>query len=286
MPQLLTLAPSHTLLSRNLPVLDHGYVRYVAHMGNDASIIESARMSTSGSFVSWDPYEGHPKGDAGLLDYLYRNGHLSPFEMCDLVIEVQAPIMVVREWFRHRTFSYNEFSARYSEMPNDHYVPSRERIASKSCDCKDDQCGWVRDIRDEQDSVYENYRAMLDDDVLKEVARINTPISRYTKFRAKGNLRNWLQSFLSLRLRPNAQWEIRQYADVVASLVATLWPRTWELFVEHDLNGARLSASEIDFLRLCLLDEDVDAIRVAREALGARKANELLAKLRMGPEKR
>jgi thymidylate synthase (FAD) len=135
-------------------VLDHGYVKLIDHMGTDESIIEAARMSTGKGFVSWNPYyicnhclntDVHfsscgykekalthmPRGDAGLLEHLYKNKHMTPFEMCELSIEVQAPIFVFREWHRHRTQSYNEFSARYSQMFNLHYVPEADRFLPK-----------------------------------------------------------------------------------------------------------------------------------------------------------
>lgn len=233
--------------------LEHGYVKYVAHLGADESIIDAARMSTNGGFIAWEPYEGHPKGDAGLLSYLYRNQHMTPFEMCDLVIEVQAPIFVVREWHRHRTFSYNEASARYAVMPDLHYLPPLERMVKQ--DNKNKQAGASDQLdqeisvqiqallKQEQRWLYHDYEAMLGEGLAREVARINTPVSRYTRFRAKANLRNWL-GFLHLRMAENAQIEIRVFADAVAELVKLLWPRTWALFEEHTLYGKHLSRTE------------------------------------------
>ena len=234
-------------------VLDHGYVKYIDAMGNDESIIEAARMSTNGGFVSWEPYEGHPKGDAGLLSYLYRNQHMTPFEMCDLIIEVRAPIFVAREWMRSRTQSYNEASARYAVMPDWHYIPEIDRMVKQSSGNK--QAGGVErlsvvdsivvqdTIASEQRRIYEGYSQALDKGLAREVARINTPVSRYTKFRAKANLRNWLQ-FLHLRMAENAQMEIRVYANAVAELVKEFWPRTYALFEEHTLHGKHLSRTE------------------------------------------
>jgi len=242
-----------------IKVLDHGYVKLIDSMGSDEAIIEAARMSTGGSFVSWDPYEGHPKGDAGLLSYLYRNQHMTPFEMGDLIVEVQAPIFVVREWMRHRTFSFNEASARYAQMPDLHYLPPNERLVRQ--DSVNKQAGSqelihpdAQDLatlflKSEQEAVYGHYETMLRAGLAREVARINAPVSRYTRFRVKANLRNWLQ-FLALRLPENAQYEIRVFAEAVAQLVKAKWPRTYALFEEHTLHGKHLSRTECqEYLR-------------------------------------
>lgn len=235
-------------------VLDHGYVKVINWMGREESIIEAARMSTDGGFVSWEPYEAHPKGDTGLLGYLWREGHHTPFEMCELLLEVQVPIFVAREWMRHRTFSYNELSARYTQMPNTHYVPEQDRMVRQSKTNKqgssteklgDDTAHVLQDcFRREQQAIYEMYEDALNEGLVREVARINTPVSRYTRFRVKGNLRNWLH-FLRLRMAPNAQFEIRQYACTIANVVEQLWPRTFALFQEWDLHGARLSREQM-----------------------------------------
>ena len=239
-------------------VLNHGYIKYIDHMGNDESIIENARMSTDGGFVSWEPYEGHPKGDAGLLTYLYKHQHMTPFESGELMVEVQAPIFVVREWHRHRTQSFNEQSARYAVMPDIHYLPEWDRLVKQ--DQKNKQAGGSDELdtetrrdallflRSEQDAVYRHYTNLMDRGLAREIARINTPVSRYTRFRAKANLRNWL-GFLNLRLPENAQLEIRVYAEAVADIVKHLWPRTWALFEEHTLHALHLSRTEAEEYR-------------------------------------
>ena len=234
-------------------VLDHGYILFVDSMGTEESIIEAARQSTSGGFVSWEPYEGHPKGDMGLLSYLYREGHSTPFEMCELLVEVQAPILVVREWMRHRTLSYNEMSARYVQMPNLHYIPPLQRLVKQGRHNKQGSDTEMLDqpvaleiqkaVELEQSVLYAHYEVMLQYGLTREIARINTPVSRYTRMRVKGNLRNWL-NFLRQRMAPNAQQEIRAYAEVIGGMVKERWPRTWELFEEWDLYGKRLSRTE------------------------------------------
>jgi len=198
-------------------------------------------------------YDLFPRGDLGILTTLHANRHTTPFETGgELKIEVQAPIMVFREWHRHRTQSYNEFSARYAKMEDLHYVPAVERIQKQSTTNKQGSgevfermaAGTHRDnIEREQRGIYDSYEYMLDEGVAREVARINTPVSRYSKMRAKTDLHNWL-GFLRLRHHPAAQWEIQQYAAAVAEIVKALWPRTWTLFDEHDLHGARLSCTE------------------------------------------
>lgn len=294
-------------MNRNyeIKVLDHGYVKFIDSMGTDETIVEAARMSTGRGFVSWDKYrrckrcdyieyspdydvdhglcspetafpsvphdwQDFPRGDLGLLDTLYKNGHSTPFEMCELAVEVQAPIMVFREWHRHRTQSYSEFSARYAQMPDLHYVPSVERIAKQSAANRqgsaepfnpEHAASIVDRLTTEQSTVYRHYDEMCDDGVAREVARINTPVSRYSKMRAKTDLRNWL-AFLTLRLHPTAQWEIRQYAQAVAEMVKALWPKTWALFEEYTLHSVRLSRTEIkETLRAILSGPLADAER-------------------------
>lgn len=224
----------------SIPVLDHGYVRPVEHWGSDSRIVEAARMSTSGGFVSWEPYEKHPRGDRGLLEYLWKHKHATPFEMAGLVIEVQAPIFVFREWHRHRTQSYNEMSARYTLLPDLNYVPSVERIMANANGNK--QAAAMAETTEQAAEAFRNhlmllyerdeqfYRTSLAAGIPKELARLVLPVGRYSRMRASANLRNWL-AFLTLHLDPAAQWEIRQFAQAVGSLIAERFPETWKLFI-------------------------------------------------------
>jgi len=239
--------------NESIPVLDKGYVKFIDKMGSDERIIEAARQSTSGSFVSWGPYEGHARGDVGLLEFLYSHDHSSPFEMGELVVEVYAPIMVARQWMRHRTFSYNEASARYTVLPEDYYVPPDVRLVKQAKHNKQASSDVMLDenvrdriqimIAEEQSMFGCDYRDMVEHGLSREVARINMPVSTYTRFWCKGNLRNWLH-FMKQRLKPNAQWEIRQYAEAVSMIIADAWPRTWKLFLDWDLNGMRLNEQQ------------------------------------------
>lgn len=199
-----------------------------------------------------DKFEQFPRGDLGLLERLWSGGHATPFEMVQLVVEVQAPIMVFREWHRHRTQGFSEFSARYAQMPNLHYVPDPSRIQKQSATNKqgsaeamseDLAARAIATLRSEQDMVYDGYDELCELGVAKEVARINTPVSRYSKMRATANLRNWL-GFLKLRLDKSAQWEIREYAKALSDIVSALWPRTYALFEEHTLHSLTLSRTQ------------------------------------------
>lgn len=225
-------------------VLDHGYVKHIESWGYgeadkpEAGIIEAARQSTQGSFRGWEK-------DEKLLQYLFCNKppHASPFEFAGMVIEVQAPIFVFREWHRHRTQSYNEMSARYAPLPDLNYVPDIERMIMGP-DQKNKQAGKLKDAGDMTyekadvfqlqiiemyDAAQKLYEQMLAAGMSKEIARIVLPVGRYSRMRASANLRNWL-AFLTLRMDPGAQWEIRQFANVVGKIIEKEFPRTWKLF--------------------------------------------------------
>ena len=227
-------------------ILDHGYVRYVEHWGrgdfgeNEAGIVEAARQSTQGCFRGWEQ-------DQKLLEYLFNGKpqHASPFEFAGLVIEVQAPIFVFREWHRHRTQSYNEMSARYAPLPDLNYVPTKERCFLTSE--KNKQAGTIRgadelnedgakDFQIELDGMYrlqeQFYQKWLKRGIPKELARIDLPVGRYSRMRTQATLRNWL-AFVTLRSDPNAQWEIQQYSNAVGKILALYFPRTWKLFLER-----------------------------------------------------
>lgn len=273
-----------------IPVLDHGYLRYVTHLGDDLTPLEAARMST-----------GNPTGvdaskDAATRDFLWRHSHATPFEMAVLQIEVQVPIFVAREWMRHRTQSFNEFSGRYAEMPALYYRPTPERVQGQSETNKQgSQDGLSANVRDsfldsvaaDQAHLRDHYEGYLEAGVARELARINLPLSQYTRFRAQANLRNWLH-FLNLRMAPNAQYEIRVYAHTLASLIQLLWPETWAVFAEHTLEGAQLSRTERDLVTRLLADalgtEDPAALARALEVkiaptLNKSRTREFLAKL-------
>lgn len=239
-----------------IPVLDHGYVEFIEAWGTgkdgtkqmdtdyEVGIIEAARQSTQGSFRGWEQ-------DEKLLAYLYNNQHNTPFEFAGMVIEVQAPLFVFREWHRHRTQSYNEMSARYSPLPDLNYVPSVERLLMTNEANK--QAGAIKGagvLTETKAKLFQNrllstyaaqerqYQYALLEGVPKELARVLLPVGRYSKMRASANLRNWL-AFMTLRCAPNAQKEIQEYACAVANIVNEKFPQTYNLWHDqiHNLTG-------------------------------------------------
>lgn len=208
-------------------------VALIESWGSDERVIESARMSTGGSFRGWDQ-------DAKLLRYLWKNQHTSPFEMCGATFEVRVPIFVAREWMRHRTQSYNEFSSRYSRMPDEAYVPSVERILRRSdnkqaggeAECTEAAASTFREdlarLYSEAQAVYDR---ALRNGIPRELARLCLPVGRSTVFRTSANLLNWFR-FLRLRLADGAQEEIRLPAREVLGHLSGKFPRTVALFYE------------------------------------------------------
>lgn len=261
-------------------LLDHGHLSEVEHWGSDERIIESARMSTGGGFRGWakatcqncgeetephaDFLAAHSRspglwdlpcdvcggdvkietGDEKLLGYLYRNKHATPFEMAGITIEVKAPIIVFRQWHRHRTQGYNEMSARYTPLPDENYRPLPERCIvvpgeNKQARGAVDRVPTHEEVLDWLDNYLDTayqwaqraYARGLQIGVPKEIARLPVPVARYSIMRATANLRNWL-AFMTLRSDPHAQEEIRVYSDAIGKVVAERFPRTWDLFVE------------------------------------------------------
>lgn len=229
-----------------IDVLDHGFVRLVESWGGgdtghdaEAGIVEAARQSTQGSFRGWEK-------DTRLLKHLYENKHSTPFEFAGMVIEVRAPLFVFREWHRHRTQSYNEMSARYAPLPDLNYLPSIGRLMDGAKETANRQAGTAEGaailteagaiaFRNQLKSDYENfeqqYQAALIAGVPKELARCGMPVGRYSQMRASTCLRNWL-GFLTLRMAPQAQLEIRAYAVAVGAIIENQFPQTWKLFQE------------------------------------------------------
>lgn len=240
-----------------IEILDHGYLSLIDSWGSDERIIEAARMSTNKGFLGWGPMkcsncDGRPgcktckgtglvSGDEKLLKYLYENKHSTPFEFAGMTIEVQAPLMVFREWHRHRTFSYNEMSARYTPLPDLNYVPTAERCmvvngANKQANSLNSNnlthesvLEWLEELEKTYDMCEKTYQSGLQRGIPKELARMPVPVGRYSRMRASGNLRNWL-GFLTLRMAPNAQYEIRVFANEIGNIISKQFPRTWELF--------------------------------------------------------
>lgn len=208
-------------------VLDHGFVRLIDSMGSDLSVVRNARVSYNAAWRA-----GANKGsDTRLIRYLYNNGHNSPFESITVTFEVKAPIFVIRQWHRHRTWSYNEISARYKELPEEYYVPELSQITTQSSDNKQMRTEELnseaqsiqRVITSASDAAFSEYRHLLEMGCPRELARGVLPVGTYTHMFATVNLHN-LFGFLRERLHPHAQWEIRQYAEAMLELVTPVAP--------------------------------------------------------------
>lgn len=250
-------------------LLDHGYIELIETWGGDERIIEAARQSTQKGFLGWGSRctgttcalagealrEGITEcpqcgaavknGDEKLLRYLWEHKHSTPFEFAGAVIEVQAPLVVFREWHRHRTQSYSEASARYAPLPDLNYVPTVDRVmvgtggtnkqagALKGSEALTQESAevWLSTLTWLYERAEQVYQDGLKAGVPKELARLALPVGRYSRMRATANLRNWM-GFLALRMDPNAQWEIREYANALYGMLCTTFPRTMQLFGE------------------------------------------------------
>ena len=214
-------------LGHTLRVLDHGFVRVIDYMGDDTSIVQAAR-------VSYGKGTKKKREDEKLIKYLMKNGHMTPFEMCEIKLHVKMPIFVARQWVRHRTANINEYSARYSELDGDFYVPNRARMQGQSD--KNKQAsegplprnvanGLIDAIQHASEEAYLDYQDLLGNGLSRELARIVLPTNFYTQWYWKIDLRNLLH-FLELRLDEHAQYEIREYAAVIADIVFDWVPVT------------------------------------------------------------
>jgi thymidylate synthase (FAD) len=219
-----------------IKLLDHGHVRLVDHMGSDLSIVRSARVSYD---AEWRTGEDEGK-DAKLIDYLLRNKHTSPFESVTFTFDVKAPIFVFRQWHRHRTWSFNEVSARYAELPEEYYVPAVDKITTQAKDNKqmrtEDQLEDAVRVAEMIDSVghqaFRAYKYMLDIGAPRELARSVLPVGTYSHMFATVDLHNLLH-FLRLRDHSHAQYEIRVYAQAMLQLIEPIVPVTVEAFRRH-----------------------------------------------------
>lgn len=229
-------------MQKTYKVLDHGYVKYLDHMGDDGTIAMDARTS----------YDRRTPGeDRALLRRLMRDWHTSPFEMGVLKVEMKMPIFVARQIVRHRTASMNEVSARYTQLPNEMFVPKALHTQSKNN--KQGRArrvlgrSWIADIQSTQDNAYSYYEDMLSCDVSREQARAVLPLATYTKFIWKMDLHNLLH-FLQLRLDPHAQYECRVYAEALMEMVQELFPICAEAFTDYRLHSYTLSVYEVEAL--------------------------------------
>ena len=261
------------------PVLDKGFVRLVDVMGDDVRIVQAAR-------VSYGEGTKTVREDAALIDYLMRHKHPSPFEMVEFTFHIKAPIFVIRQWFRHRTASVNEISARYSVMKDEFFLPSPADLRAQSKKNKqvgegelpEDAARAAHDrIAESQRQAYAEYQGLLELGVARELAREVLPVGLYSEFYWKQNLHNLLH-FLRLRLDWHAQAEIRAYADAVAGFVKQAVPLTWGSFEEHMLGGADLSRTELSVLRT-MLDREQVTLALQNAGFSKNRVQEAITKI-------
>jgi thymidylate synthase (FAD) len=245
-----------------VPVLDHGFVRVVDYMGDDSAIVQAAR-------VSYGQGTKHARDDSGLIRYLMRHWHSTPFEMCEIKLHVKLPVFVARQWIRHRTANVNEYSARYSILDREFYIPAPDALAAQS-DVNNQGRGAVLEgpeaqrvletLKASASRCYDEYEAMLSQEgqqgLARELARMNLPMNIYTQWYWKTDLHN-LMHFLRLRADAHAQYEIRVYAEAICELVKAWVPATWAAFEDYRLHAAQFSGPGMAVLRRMLAGETV-----------------------------
>jgi thymidylate synthase (FAD) len=287
-----TVPALEELLYKPISVLDHGFIRVIDYMGDDAAIVQAAR-------VSYGRGTKQVSNDRGLINYLMRHRHTSPFEMCEIKLHVKLPIFVARQWIRHRTANVNEYSARYSILDREFYLPAPEHLAAQSASNRQgrgdllegDEARRVLDLlREDALRSYDHYEEMLNergdgsviDDrragLARELARMNLTLGFYTQWYWKTDLHNLLH-FLALRADAHAQYEIRAYAEAIIDTVRRWVPLVHEAFAEHVLGSVRLSASAWSTVRRMLAGEPVTE---QTSGLGKREWRELMAALGRG----
>jgi thymidylate synthase (FAD) len=268
------------MLFTALPVLDHGFVRVVDYMGDDAAVVQAAR-------VSYGRGTRKTTEDEGLIRYLMRHHHSTPFEMCEIKYHVKLPIFVARQWIRHRTANVNEYSARYSIMDKDYYLPAPENLATQSSDNRQGR-GEILDaataasvltlLRDDAEQTYAHYEDMLDENgigLARELARMNLTLNTYTQWYWKTDLHN-LFHFLHLRADSHAQYEIRVYAEAMLQTVQAWVPLCYAAFRDYRLGAVTFSAKMLDTLKRMLAGEAVDQ---PASGLSKREWAEMMASL-------
>ena len=289
-----TVRPLEEMLYSPVPVLDHGFIRVVDYMGNDAAIVQAAR-------VSYGRGTRHTSDDRGLIRYLMRHRHTTPFEMCELKLHVKLPIFVARQWIRHRTANVNEYSARYSILDREFYVPNEDAIGAQARGNRQgrgeplpprDAARVQALLREDAERAYEHYEELLNEHpdggardpervgLARELARMNLSLNYYTQWYWKVDLHNLL-NFLSLRADDHAQYEIRTYAEKLLTQVVKPWvPLAYEAFCDYRLNSHLLSARALSVVR-SLVSGHRDRAALLREESGltSREWRELMKAL-------
>jgi len=269
-----------------IPILDHGFIRVVDYMGDDTSIVQAAR-------VSYGKGTKKVSTDSGLIKYLMRHWHSTPFEMCEIKYHIKLPIFIARQWIRHRTANVNEYSARYSILDKEFYLPDSEHLAAQSQInrqgrgdvLKGDQAKKVLDLlKNDAEQTYKNYEEMLNErydgtvinegktGLARELARMNLTLNTYTQWYWKTDLLN-LMNFLRLRADHHAQYEIRAYADAMLDTVKKWVPITYEAFMDYRVGGTEVSSKGKIVIQKMISGEKIS---IEESVLSKKEWNELM----------
>ncbi|MBI5216156.1 MAG: FAD-dependent thymidylate synthase [Ignavibacteriae bacterium] len=272
---------AEAVLDKEFKCLNAGFVRLVDFMGGDESIVQAARVSYGKGTKSVNE-------DRGLIRYLMRHLHTTPFEMVELKFHVKLPIFVARQWIRHRTANVNEYSGRYSVMKDEFYVPEHEAIHFQSLMNKqgrreeevpaDLRQNVINILTETQRELFTEYEQLLESDIARELARINLPLSLYTEWYWKIDLHN-LFHFLRLRIDPHAQYEIRVYAEAMAEITKAVVPLAWEAFEDYMLKSERFTRLELNALKELLPAQPLSKEFLESKGLKGREAEEFIEKL-------
>ena len=283
------------ILYEALPILDHGFVRVVDYMGNDSSIVQAAR-------VSYGKGTKKVNTDSGLIKYLMRHWHSTPFEMCEIKYHVKLPIFIARQWIRHRTANVNEYSARYSILDKEFYLPDTKNLAAQSQSNRQgrgnvlegDQATKVLNLlKNDAEQTYKNYEEMLNErydgsvidenkiGLARELARMNLTLNTYTQWYWKTDLLN-LMNFLRLRADSHAQYEIRAYADAMLETVKKWVPITYDAFIDYRVGGFEVSSKGKKVIQSMIKGEEID---IDKSELSKREWNELMEVLDLKEKK-
>ncbi len=281
-----TVPDLEEILYEAISILDHGFIRVVDYMGDDTSIVQAAR-------VSYGKGTKKVSTDAGLIKYLMRHWHSTPFEMCEIKYHVKLPIFIARQWIRHRTANVNEYSARYSILDKEFYLPAPEHLAAQSQNNRQGR-GNILDgekakkvlelLKGDAEQTYNNYETMLNErydgsvidqnssGLARELARMNLTLNTYTQWYWKTDLLN-LMNFLRLRADHHAQYEIRAYADAMLDTVKKWVPITYDAFMDYRVGGTEVSAKGKEVLKKLIKGEVID---INQSGLSKREWNELM----------
>ena len=274
------------VLYEAIPILDHGFIRVIDYMGNDNSIVQAAR-------VSYGKGTKKVNTDSGLIKYLMRHWHSTPFEMCEIKYHIKLPIFIARQWIRHRTANVNEYSARYSILDKEFYLPNKENLAAQSKNNRQGRGDVISGtqaqevlnlLKNDAERTYNNYEEMLNErydgsiidenktGLARELARMNLTLNTYTQWYWKTDLLN-LMNFLRLRADHHAQYEIRAYADAMLNTLKKWVPITYDAFMDYRVGGTEVSSKGKEVIKKLINGENIS---IDETDLSKREWNELM----------